>query len=140
MVDVKIKNGELTPGEQETITAGFARHTEQCGAPGFKKERLNWLAYEAENSLVGALTADLLWDWLYVDELWVSEDHRGKGLGHRLMRQAEDYVQSNKLSGLWLWTQSWQAADFYARLGYIEFARFPDFPKGHFRVGLRKTI
>ncbi|MCG8333861.1 MAG: histone acetyltransferase, partial [Proteobacteria bacterium] len=38
------------------------------------------------------------------------------------------------------WTQSWQAAEFYEQLGYVEFARFDDFPKGHQRIGFRKLM
>ncbi|MBM5822052.1 MAG: GNAT family N-acetyltransferase [Cyanobacteria bacterium K_Offshore_surface_m2_011] len=140
MIDVQLKTGVLAPDEQQILTDGFAQHTEQCEAPHFRKERLNWLAYEGQNHLVGALTADLLWDWIYVDELWVSESRRGRGLGKRLMGKAEDFAALNALSGLWLWTQSWQAADFYQSLGYEEFTRFPDFPRDYFRIGFRKVI
>ena len=56
------------------------------------------------------------------------------------MNEAEIYASSHNLVGLWLWTQSWQAADFYKHMGYEEFARFPDFPKGHFRIGFRKQF
>ena len=39
-----------------------------------------------------------------------------------------------------LWTQSWQAGGFYQQLGYSEFTRFDDFPKGHSRIGFRKIL
>jgi ribosomal protein S18 acetylase RimI-like enzyme len=70
------------------------------------------VARRDDSSLAGALTADLLWDWLYIDELWVDERSRGLGLGKSLMLQAEEFAASKALSGLWLWTQTWQAADF----------------------------
>ncbi|WP_017662048.1 GNAT family N-acetyltransferase [Baaleninema simplex] len=106
-------------------------------APPFGKERLAWIADNGQDA-IGILTADLLWDWLYIDELWVDENYRGQGLGKSLMKQAENYAASQQLVGLWLWTQSWQAADFYAKLGYQEFTRFEDFPRGHSRIGFRK--
>lgn len=140
MIEIELKSGELDPAEQNVITAGFVRHTQHNSAPLFEKQRINWLAYDDNRSVIGALTADVLWDWIYIDELWVSETARGRGLGGSLMAKAEAYAASSHLTGLWLWTQSWQAADFYKRLGYLEFARFPDFPKGHFRVGLRKQL
>ncbi len=140
MIDVRFKSGDLTPSEQQAITAGFARHTEELSAPNYEKERVNWLAFDADGTLVAGLTADLLWDWLYIDELWVSEGLRGGGLGKKLMKAAESYASSRDLTGLWLWTQSWQAADFYQHLGFVEFTQFPDFPKGHLRIGFRKQL
>ena len=140
MIKVKFSRGNLNNSQQQIVTAGFVRHTNECTAPAFQKERINWLAYDDAEVLVGVLTADLLWDWLYIDELWVDESCRGTGLGKKLMGTAEDYAISHCLTGLWLWTQSWQAASFYDRLGYKEFTRFTDFPKGHYRIGLRKQI
>jgi GNAT superfamily N-acetyltransferase len=140
MTEIKFKGGELLPEEQQAISTGFERHTASHSAPPFDKKRLNWLAYGPDSILVGALTADLLWDWIYIDELWVAENVRGQGLGKQLMGKAEQYAVLHRLSGIWLWTQSWQAADFYKQLGYEEFTRFADFPKGHARIGLRKPI
>ena len=139
MVEIEFRCGDLMPQEQAVVTAGFARHSEGLSAPPFEKQRLSWLAREA-TTVVGVLTADLLWDWLYIDELWVDEAQRGSGLGKRLMQQAEGYAREKGLSGLWLWTQSWQAADFYQRLGYQEFTRFENFPVGHSRIGFRKQL
>jgi GNAT superfamily N-acetyltransferase len=140
MLNIKHTTGDLGPSEQDVISSGFERHTARAFAPPFQKTRLNWLAYGPNEELLGALTADLLWDWIYIDELWTAEGQRGKGLGKRLMELVEDFATSNHLVGVWLWTQSWQAAEFYTKLGYEEFTRFEDFPKGHARIGLRKQV
>ncbi|MDC0835138.1 GNAT family N-acetyltransferase [Geitlerinema sp. CS-897] len=137
MVEIKFRSGNLTSAEQAILMAGFSRHSEATSAPPFGKERLAWIAYNGQDA-IGILTADLLWDWLYIDELWVDENYRGQGLGKSLMKQAENYAASQQLVGLWLWTQSWQAADFYAKLGYQKFTRFEDFPRGYSRIGFRK--
>jgi ribosomal protein S18 acetylase RimI-like enzyme len=139
MIEFEFRPGNLVADEQAVVTAGFYRHSEQLAAPPFDKRRLSWLAREGQ-ALVGVVTADLLWDWLYIDELWVDDSQRGRGLGKALMRQAEEYASSNQMTGVWLWTQSWQAADFYGRLGYEEFTRFEDFPRGHTRIGFRKYL
>jgi len=140
MLELRFKVGELSPDEQQVVLSGFDRHTSNHSAPPFEKKRLNWLAYDSDGILFGALTADLLWDWVYIDELWVSESRRGQGLGKQLMKQVEEHAASHLLKGLWLWTQSWQAAEFYKQLGYQEFTRFEDFPKGHSRIGFRKSV
>lgn len=136
---MQFHTGPLKVTEQELISDGFARHNKEQDAPAYHKARLNWLAYDGK-TLVGALTADMLWDWLYIDELWVGESHRGSGLGKSLSLEAEAYARKHSLTGIWLWTQDWQAADFYRHMGYKVFARFPNFPKGHVRIGFRKLL
>lgn len=101
---------------------------------------MKWLATSDEGVLIGVLTCELLWDWLYIDELWVDENSRRTGLGKKLMQKAEQHAFDNNLTGVWLWTQSWQAEDFYKHMGYEEFARLPNFPKGYLRIGFRKMI
>lgn len=130
----------LTPSEQSVVTEGFQKHSDELGAPAYRKERIKWLLSGQENEIQAALTADILWDWAYIDELWVASELRGQGIGQQLMRMAEDFAVSERLEGIWLWTQSWQAEGFYQRLGYEEFTRFDDFPKGYTRIGFRKNL
>ena len=140
MNQIKFRKGCLTDDEQKIITAGFDRHSDALGVPRYLKEPVNWLVYSSQENIVGALTAYTLWDWVYIDELWIDERLRGQGFGKKLLEALEDYARAEKLSGLWLWTQSWQAAGFYEHHGFLEFTRFPDFPKGHFKIGFRKII
>ena len=140
MTEIRFSIGPLDEKIQESLTAGFQAHTEDRSLPSFQKDRINWLVFEGDEQLIGVLTADVLWNWVYIDELWVDKDYRGKGLGKELMEKAEGYAISNHMAGLWLWTQSWQAPEFYLQLGYQEFTRFDDFPKGHSRIGYRKQI
>ena len=122
------------------VSAGFDSHSRERSAPDYNKERIKWLALDEQEDIRAILTAEVLWDWMYIDELWVSPEVRGEGLGRQLMQLAEELAVSQDLQGLWLWTQSWQAEGFYRQLGYREFARFDDFPKGHSRIGFRKTF
>ena len=122
------------------VSAGFQTHTEEQAAPEYKKERVKWLAFDEREDIRAVLTADILWDWVYIDELWISPESRGEGLGRQLMQLVEAFAKTRGLQGLWLWTQSWQAEGFYRQLGYSEFARFDDFPKGHSRIGFRKRL
>lgn len=135
-----LKVGELPDSVQQTVSAGFQRHSDQREAPVFKKERLCWTLHGPENQLHGAATADKLWDWVYIDELWVDEGVRGKGIGRQLLEAVEAYASEHHVVGVWLWTQSWQAEGFYRAAGYAEFARFSDFPRGHQRIGFRKIL
>lgn len=140
MTDIRFAPQILSDDERAIVNAGFARHSNEQAAPPFQKTPLAWRALSDEGTLMGVLTGQLLWDWVYIDELWVDPSRRGTGLGRELMRHAEHHANTHGFAGLWLWTQSWQAESFYLHLGYEVFARFPDFPRGHSRIGLRKTL
>lgn len=140
MLDVRFDREALTASEQAVVTEGFRVHNEGRGAPDYAKERVKWLVADEREGLKAVLTAEIVWDWIYVDELWVAAELRGTGLGRQLMHLAEEFAENQGLQGIWLWTQTWQAVGFYSRLGYEEFTRFDDFPKGHARVGFRKLL
>ncbi len=139
-MEIAFRHGELSAAARDAVSRGFARHSEELKAPVYSKRLVNWTITERRHAVIAVLTADLLWDWLYIDELWVSEELRGKGVGRKLMKLAEEFAATEQLEGIWLWTQSWQAEGFYRKLGYVEFSRFEDFPRGHSRMGYRKTI
>jgi len=139
-MEIEFRHGDLTPSERSVVSEGFGTHTDELGAPEYKKERIKWLAFDEGQEIRAALTADILWDWIYIDELWVSPRSRGEGLGRQLMLFAEEFALSQSLQGIWLWTQSWQAEGFYTHLGYNQFTRFDDFPKGYSRTGFRKKL
>lgn len=140
MADIHFSSGTLSSELQQQLSQGFEAHSNIQQAPDYQKQQFNWTVQNEQGQLVAALTAHLLWDWLYIDELWVDESYRGTGMGKRLMDRAESYARENAITGLWLWTQSWQAPKFYQSLGFVEFTRFDDFPKGHSRIGLRKSL
>lgn len=139
-MEIEFRHGDLTPSERSLVSEGFRTHAEEQDAPEYKKERLKWLAFDERQEIRAVLTADILWDWLYIDELWVSPKSRSEGLGKQLMQFVEEFALSQSLQGIWLWTQSWQAEGFYTHLGYSQFARFDDFPKGYSRTGFRKEL
>ena len=140
MVDIRFGRGELTAAEQAVVSEGFRVHNEEQGAPDYVKDRVKWLVVDQSDELRAALTAEVVWDWIYIDELWVCPESRGAGLGKRLMLLAEEFATSQGLQGIWLWTQSRQAIGFYSRLGYEEFTRFDHFPREYVRVGFRKSL
>lgn len=131
MIDIQKWDGDLTEREQSVVTRGFQEHSREQAAPAYDKRKLKWMGTDESGELTAVLTAEVLWDWMYLDELWVSHAIRGKGVGKRLVHLAEENAIADGLHGIWLWTQSWQAAGFYEHLGYQEFSRFPNFPEGH---------
>ncbi len=140
MLKIQFAEGQLQNEQQKVLSAGFEAHSAKNNSPEYDQKHVNWSVFNDDDQLVAALTANTLWDWLYIDELWVDETCRGTGLGKQLMAKAEEYAISQNMTGIWLWTQSWQAPGFYRSLGFAEFTRFEDFPKKHSRIGLRKSL
>jgi GNAT superfamily N-acetyltransferase len=92
----------------------------------------------------GDLHAGLFgWTWGgcgYVDLLWVRADHRGCGLGTRLLAAAEQEMRRRGCGQVALSTHSFQAPGFYARFGYQECGRTPAYPRGHDQIHLVKRL
>jgi len=77
--------------------------------------------------------------WLFVNLLWVHADLRRSGIGRGLMTEAEQRGREFGCHSVWLDTFSFQAPEFYRKLGYREFARL-DVPPDHQRIFLRKQL
>lgn len=86
-----------------------------------------------------------LWAWtsfsvLHIDLLFLPEALRGSGLGRQLIQQAEEEAIRRGCVSAWLDTFSFQAPGFYQRLGYAIFGVIEDYPPGHSRYFLKKTL
>ena len=72
--------------------------------------------------------------------MWVREDLRGQGYGRRPLTLAEDAARARGAGHAHLDTFTFQAPDFYRKLGYEVFVELKDFPPGHNRFFLTKTL
>lgn len=90
--------------------------------------------------MVGGLMGKTFWNYLYVSILWVHEDHRGEGLGSKLLSAAEEEALQRDCKFALLDTYSFQARPFYERLGYEVFGSIEGFAGAHQRHYLRKSL
>ena len=89
---------------------------------------------------VGGLTARIAYSRMFVELLFVPDHLRGQGLGAKLLTQAEAIARDQACTGIWLDTFSFQAPDFYKKLGYTEFGALAEYPPGFTRHYLHKPI
>ena len=111
---------------------------EQAGESKF--QRLCYTLQTTDGEIAGGILCEIYWGWLYVDLLWVKEELRDRGHGRRLMIRAEDKARQLGAKNAYLDTFSFQAPDFYQKLGYQVFGERPDFPPGHQRYFFTKQL
>ncbi|WP_210528835.1 GNAT family N-acetyltransferase [Rubellimicrobium arenae] len=111
---------------------------EATGLP-FTPEEIALEAWEGDR-WQGGLTARITQRWLFLHLLGVAPEARGSGVGTRLMQAIEEEARRRDCLGLWLDTYSFQAPGFYARLGFEEVGRIPDYPPGQARIFLAKRL
>lgn len=107
------------------LKARLARFNERVG--GMPGAVALVVAARDHGELVGGLVGTTAWGWLFIDVLWVDEEHRGEGVGRRIVRRAEAEARRRGCSGAWVDTLDYQAPGFYRALGYEEFGRLSGF-------------
>lgn len=105
----------------------------------FELEEVNLEAWEGE-SFLGGLTAKVGAEWVFVELLALSEAARGRGIGRQLIERIEALAREKGKAGIWLDTYSFQAPDFYRKMGFREVGRIDDYPRGEARHFFAKTL
>lgn len=90
--------------------------------------------------IAGGVIAEVYWDWLYINLMWLKEDLRQRGYGQQLLALVEDEARRRSARHAYLDTFSFQAPGFYKKYGYRVFGELPNFPVGHTRYFLTKKL
>ncbi|OGO65996.1 MAG: hypothetical protein A2030_04565 [Chloroflexi bacterium RBG_19FT_COMBO_50_10] len=105
-----------------------------------KSQRLCYVLRAPDQEIVGGVIAAIYWDWLYIDLMWIRDELRGHGYGHRLLTLVEAEARRRGAKNVYLDTFSFQAPTFYKKHGYKVFGELHDFPAGHQRYFLSKQL
>jgi len=95
---------------------------------------------DRQDRVVGGIVSDLFGGWAYISLLWIDEPLRNRGLGTRLVTTLEQEALRLGCTHAHLDTYSFEARPFYEKLGYELFATLDDYPAGHCKYFLRKTL
>lgn len=130
---------EHADATRDVVLAGLkAFNREHAQPPDF--QRLTLSVRDAVGNILGGLTGETGWEWLHVELLWVALPFRGRGLGRRLLRRAEEEAARRDCKFAFLDTFDFHARPFYEREGYEVFGIQADYPPGHERFFLRKSL
>jgi ribosomal protein S18 acetylase RimI-like enzyme len=119
----KLHQQSLTPELKQLIYNGFRRHAlAETGHDGLE-EPVTFVA-EVEGEIVAAVVVRLFWGALHIKYVWTHEDWRLKGLAKQLMEQALQFGRQAAAPFAFVETLSFQAREFYQRLGFeLEYTR-----------------
>jgi ribosomal protein S18 acetylase RimI-like enzyme len=112
-----------------------------AGTTGIADGRLLgvFLRDESKNIVAGA--AGHTWGkTCELRQVWVAAHLRGRGFGRHLLAEAEAEAVRRGCRQLVLSTHSFQAPEFYRKLGFEVVSEVPDYPRGHSHLVLRKRL
>lgn len=98
------------------------------------------LIYDSGNNIIAGVTG---WTWANACEItlfWIKKDHRKKGFGKILLKEAEAEAKKQNCKTIFLRTYSFQAPGFYQKYGYRVEHEIKDFPLGHSTFCLIKRL
>jgi ribosomal protein S18 acetylase RimI-like enzyme len=122
------------------IIGGGINEYNQQQAGDDQGKNLCFVLQSPEQEIVGGVIGATYWDWFYINLMWIKDELRGRGYGHRLLTMAEEEARQRGARNAYLDTFSFQAPDFYKSHGYRVFGELPDFPPGHQRYFLTKQL
>ena len=123
----------------DVVGWGIHNYNEQQ-AGDTQHKQLCFVLRSPDQKIVGGLIGSTYWNWFYIDLLFVKEEFRGLGYGHRLLENAEDEARERGAKNAYLDTFSFQAPDFYKQHGYQIYGELKDFPAGHQRYFFTKKL
>lgn len=79
---------------------------------------------DADDGILGGCNGAIYYKCFYIDQLWLTEALRGKGLGTQLMQAADRLAREKDSLFATVNTMDWEALEFYKKFGfYVEHER-----------------
>jgi ribosomal protein S18 acetylase RimI-like enzyme len=96
--------------------------------PDGEVNAIGCFARDEEDKIIGGLTGEMFNNTVFVEYLWVDENTRTSGVGSKLMALLEEQVKPHGVTHLYLDTYSFQALDFYLKLGFEKVGQYTGYP------------
>jgi len=127
------------PEEAAIVDRGLGEYND-VAAPLHEVRYLSSFARAPSGEVIGGAVGRWWGETCELQQLWVAEPERRKGLGTRLIETFEEQACSHGCSTIYLETFSFQALELYRALGYeVEYER-GDYPHGIVKYHMRKRL
>ena len=102
--------------------------------------RLACFARSPAGGLIGGAIARTWGRCCELQQVWVAEPRRRRGIGRRLVELVEEEARRRGCTLIYLETFSFQAPDLYRHLGYEAACEVAGFPNGIVKYVMRKAL
>lgn len=105
---------------------------ENCNQDCEKEEKIigNVILYD-DKKVIGGAEGQVRFGWYHLENLWISEEYRGKDHGTKIIEMIEEFAKEKGAIGIRTETWSFQAPNFYKKQGFIEYGKLEDSPPGY---------
>ncbi len=125
---------------REAIYQGLKRFNQRHLPPG-EVYSVACFQHDEQQRVIGGLTGEVFKTTLFIEYLWVDETMRGSGVGSALIAEAERQARKLGVCDVYLDTYTFQAREFYLRMGFSEVGRYVDFPaQGIDKIFMQKRL
>lgn len=107
----------------------------------YKREQKKGIIHacrDENDRLIGGVYGYLFWDWLHIELLWVRERYRDQNIGTELMSRIMNTARNKEVRRFKVDTTSFQALEFYKKLGFEVAGKIQGLPPGHTNYYLQK--
>jgi len=130
---------DMTREEANFVQKKLVDFADQFTPPRNYRE-LGVVLRDATGNVAGGITANTVWDWLQIGVLWLPDELRGQGHGHRLLQRIEAIGRDYGCAYAKLDTFEFEAREFYESHGYQVRSQTDGFPTGHTQYHLTKCL
>lgn len=124
-----VTEGEPDHDDKKALVAGLLSHHAIKGHPR-KSEKFSIFLKDENDTPHGGVIVTFLWNGMEIQSLWVDESVRKQGWGRKLIEAVEDEARKRGCSIAYTNAFSWQAPEFYEKLGYTLYGKLEGFPEG----------
>lgn len=133
---------EATQEEVDLLWEGINEYNKTIGPmldfPPYEPYRI--VLKDRQNQVVAGILTRIYLKCMAVELLWVSQGMRNQGMGSELLGLVEAHANELGCTFIHLDTFSFQAIDFYRKLGFSVFGTLDDYPGGVKRYFLKKDL
>ncbi len=106
----------------------------------FINKPLEIIAKNSDSIIIGGIYGRSIWGTLEIKTFVVRDEFRKSGVGTTLIKEAEFEATRRNCEYISLDTFSFQAPEFYEKMGFIKIGTETNFPKGFDKIYYRKKI